>query len=107
MKKNYINAEEMVINWGKSNKDKVNEIFVIGSLYSLTVENESTYTSDYDLLIFINDFVKKEELYLELSNIGILNGILIHPLFIKESEKEIKFSIKQYSDILLKKRKIF
>ncbi len=106
MKKDYITTETMVIDWGNSNHDKINEIYVIGSLSSLTIKNKNTHKSDYDLLIFINDSTDNDELYSELSSIGLLTGILIHPLFIKESEKESKLSIKQYTDAFSKKRKI-
>ena len=107
MKKDYITTEKMIIDWGNSNQDKINEIYVIGSLISLTIKNKDTHNSDYDLLIFISDSTDKDELYSELSSIGLLNGILIHPLFIKESEKKSKLSIKQYADAFSQKRKIF
>ena len=107
MKKDYVTTEKIIIDWGNSNQNKVNEIYVIGSLSSLTIENNDSFNSDYDLLIFINDSANTDKLYSELSSIGLSNGILIHPLLIKESERELKLSIKQYADALAKKRKIF
>lgn len=107
MKKDYVTTEKIIIDWGNSNQDKVNEIYVIGSLSSLTMENNDSFNSDYDLLIFINDSANTDKLYSELSSIGLSSRILIHPLLIKESERELKLSIKQYADALSKKRKIF
>ena len=86
-----------------------------GGNYAWTSENNEVIVdiSEYhDRTVYLteeiicNDSTDNDELYSELSSIGLLTGILIHPLFIKESEKESKLSIKQYTDAFSKKRKI-
>jgi len=62
--------------------------------------------SDFDLVIFVSDLVDKKLLYQELASIGLKTGVLIHPLFICETEKQQKLSIALYSDAIKKGRRV-
>lgn len=105
MKNNYQHLEEIIISWGQEKKATIKEIFVIGSMASTNNYN-SKKKSDFDLLIYLDNSADKNELYKELSIFGLETSILIHPLFIYESEIEYKQTLPLYKKAMEKKRKI-
>lgn len=102
----YDSAEDLITKWGKRHPGRVLEIHVVGSLAKRSNETVATKKSDLDLMVFISDSVEQEFFYQELAAIGLETGVLIHPLFVCESEKSSKLSMTLYSDALKNGRRL-
>lgn len=102
----YGSAEKLIAEWGKNHPADVMEIHVVGSLAKRSSEVAAAKKSDLDLMIFVSDSVQQEFCYQELAAIGLKTGVLIHPLFICESEKQSKLSMTLYSDALKHARRL-
>lgn len=103
----YEAAERSIASWGRRNSDVVLSVYVVGSRGISHEEAQKTKRSDLDLMIFVRNAGDQLKWFEEMASIGLDTGVLIHPLFIEESERDAKLSIKLYSDALAKGRRVF
>lgn len=103
---NYDAAEELIVRWGKEHPTRVLGIHVVGSLAKRSSETVAKKQSDLDLVVFVSDSSDEDSLYQELASIALETGVLIHPLFIRESDRQSKLSISLYSDALKNGRRL-
>ncbi|MBK1656287.1 hypothetical protein [Allochromatium vinosum] len=104
---NYDIAERLISNWGRGNRNVVLEIYIVGSRGVDRNEARNKKKSDLDLMVFVRSADEQEKWFQDLASIGLDTGILIHPLFIEEPERNAKLSINLYADMFAKGRKIF
>ena len=103
----YQAAELSVVNWGKRNSDVVQSVYVVGSHGIGPKEARKTNKSDLDLMIFVRNADDQVQWFGDMAAIGLDTGVLIHPIFIEESERDAKLAIKLYSDAFARGRKVF
>lgn len=102
----YEDAERLLSEWGHSHSDYALEIFVIGSMANQTKRAASSKKSDLDLVIFVSDSAPIDNFYQDIADVGLKTGVLIHALFIRESERNMKMSLPQYANAFEEHRRL-
>ena len=99
--------EQAIIKLASENSNLIEEICIVGSRAKIDVIDSSNKRSDLDIFVLFHGDPDESNIYEHLSDLSIKYGILIHPVFIKKSEKLMKLKIKEYMEAYDAGRVIF